>query len=49
MAKATSTRDTPRDIILDVLGGETDDVNEDIVSDASLRRKWVLDASLRDT
>ena len=38
---AMSTRDTPRDIINGVLGDETDAVNENIVSDASLRRKLV--------
>ena len=39
VSRAESTRDTPRDIINDVLGNESDVVNEEIVSDASLRRK----------
>ena len=39
VSMAASTRDTPRDIINDVLGNESDIVNEEMVSDASLRRK----------
>ena len=39
VSMAASTRDTPRDIINDVLGNESDIINEEMVLDASLRRK----------